>query len=192
MSSKTTRTMVAAVLTVCALLGSACTTPSHHHDHPMAESVTLKNQWASSAETGMAAVFGTFANAGHHEARIVSGTSPVAGRVEVHEVLPDAAGDKTMRPKANGVTVPAGETRELIPGGDHLMLMELKQPLQPGADVPLTVVFEDGSTLPITAQVRDFAGPTRNTVQATGAAGHHTTMAEQAFDGGFAATFSSR
>ena len=38
------------------------------------------------------------------------------------------------------------------------MLMDLKQPLQPGADVTLTVVFEDGSTLPVTAQIRDFAG----------------------------------
>ena len=175
MSSKTTRTMIAAVLTVCALLGSACTTPADHHEHPMAESVTLKNQWASSAEAGLAAVFGTFANTGHHEARIVSGTSPVAGRVEVHEVVPDAAGDKTMRPKANGVTVPAGETRELIPGGDHLVLLELKQPLQPGADVPLTVVFEDGSTLPITAQVRDFAGANEEYSPGDGGGGapHH-------------------
>ena len=35
----------------------------------MASNVTFKNQWASSAETGMAAVFGTFANTGHHDAR---------------------------------------------------------------------------------------------------------------------------
>ena len=124
----------------------------------MASTVTMKNQWASSADAGMSAVFGTFANTGHHDAVIVSGNSPVAGRVEVHEVVPDAAGIKTMRPKAGGLAVPAGGTRELIPGGDHLMLMDLNGPLQPGADVALTVVFDDGSTLPVTAQVRDFAG----------------------------------
>lgn len=44
------------------------------------------------------------------------------------------------------------------PGGDLLMLMDLKNPLEPGADVDATVTFEDGSTLPCTAQVRDFAG----------------------------------
>ncbi|GJF10895.1 hypothetical protein NGTWS0302_06380 [Mycolicibacterium cyprinidarum] len=124
----------------------------------MAEAVTLSNQWASSAETGMAAVFGTFTNTGHHAAHIVSASSPAAGRVEIHEVVPDEDGGKSMRPKDSGVTVPPGGTHELVPGGDHLMLMDLTEPLQPGADVALTVVFEDGSTLPVIAQVRDFAG----------------------------------
>ncbi len=63
-----------------------------------------------------------------------------------------------MRPKTGGLTVPAEGAHELVPGGDHLMLMDLTQPLQPGAEVALTVVFEDGSELPVTAQVRDFAG----------------------------------
>lgn len=124
----------------------------------MAAEVTVSDQWASAAESGMAAVFGTFANAGHHEARIVSGASPIAGRVEVHEVTADATGTKTMHPKAGGIVVPAAGTHELAPGGDHLMLMDLKAPLSPGADVPVTVTFEDGSTLDVTAQVRDFAG----------------------------------
>ena len=124
----------------------------------MASTVTIENQWASSAETGMAAVFGTISNKGDHEARIVSGESPIAGRVEVHEVVPDATGAMTMRPKAGGLRCLRAARDELIPGGDHLMLMDLKQPLQPGADVSLTVVFEDGSTLPVTAQIRDFAG----------------------------------
>lgn len=124
----------------------------------MAAEVTVRDQWASAADSGMAAVFGIFANAGHHEARIVSGSSPVAGRVEVHEVTADATGTKTMHPKVGGIVVPPEGTHELAPGGDHLMLMDLKAPLSPGADVPVTVTFEDGSTLDVTAQVRDFAG----------------------------------
>jgi copper(I)-binding protein len=124
----------------------------------MAETVTVAEQWASAADMGMAAVFGTFTNTGHHEARIVAGSSPAAGRVEVHEVTSDGTGAKTMRPKAGGVPIPAGGTHDLVPGGDHLMLMDLVAPLAPGADVTVTVEFEDGSTLPVTAQVRDFAG----------------------------------
>jgi periplasmic copper chaperone A len=88
----------------------------------------------------------------------VAGSSPAAGRVEVHEVAADGTGGKSMRPKAGGVSIPAGGTHDLVPGGDHLMLMDLVEPLRPGADVTLTVEFEDGSTLPVTAQVRDFAG----------------------------------
>jgi periplasmic copper chaperone A len=124
----------------------------------MASTVTIGDQWASSADMGMAAVFGTLTNTGRHEARVVGGESPLAGRVEVHEVTPDATGTKVMRPKEGGIPVPAGGSHELVPGGDHIMLMDLKEPLKPGADVDLTVLFEDGSTLPVTAQIRDFAG----------------------------------
>ena len=124
----------------------------------MASAVTFDDQWATSAETGMAAVFGTITNNGHHAAHLVSGHSPAAGRVEIHEVVPDGSGSTTMRPRAGGLTVAPEGTHVLVPGGDHLMLMELRRPLLPGAEVTLTVVFEDGSELPVTAQVRDFAG----------------------------------
>lgn len=140
------------------LLVAGCTSPSEHDAHAMADGVTITDQWATSGHMGMAAVFGTLANTGHHDARIVSGASPAAGRVEVHEVVPDASGTKEMRPKAGGIVVPAGGTHELTPGGDHVMLMDLSGPLPPGADVSVTLQFEDGSTLPVSAQIRDFAG----------------------------------
>jgi len=166
-------TVIGAALAVWALV--SCSSSSEDHQVLMASTVTVENQWASSAETEMAAVFGTFANKGDRDARIVSGESPLAGRVEVHEVVPDASGVMTMRPKADGLVVPAGGTRELIPGGDHLMLMDLKQPLQPGADVTLTVVFEDGSSMPVTAQIRDFAGANEEYSPGGGGSGggHH-------------------
>ncbi len=63
-----------------------------------------------------------------------------------------------MRPKDGGIVLAAGGSHELAPGGDHLMLMGLTAPLEPGSDFELTVQFEDGSTLPTTVQVRDFAG----------------------------------
>lgn len=145
-------------IAVVALAGSGCTTSAEHDEHPMAEDVTFSDQWANSAEDGMTSVFGTFTNAGHHPAHIVSGSSPAAGRVEIHEVSAGEAGNNMMRPKDGGITIPADGTHQLVPGGDHLMLMDLTEPLQPGADVAITVVFEDGSTLPLTAQVRDFPG----------------------------------
>lgn len=40
----------------------------------MSDTVTIENQWASAAETGMAeisAVFGTVSNKGDHEARMI-------------------------------------------------------------------------------------------------------------------------
>lgn len=124
----------------------------------MASTITFDDQWATSAETGMAAVFGTLTNSSDQDATIVSGESPASATVELHEVTPDAAGNRTMRPKEGGITVTANSSKELAPGGDHVMLMELTQPLRPGAEVDMTVTFSDGSTLPVTAQIRDFAG----------------------------------
>jgi copper(I)-binding protein len=145
------------LLTV-ALLSAGCTsTTDEHTDHAMASEVVFEEQWASAGDGEMAAVFGTLVNNGHHEARVVSGSSPAAGRVEVHEVAGDA-GARTMRPKEGGIVLPAGGSHELVPGGDHLMLMDLTAPLAVGSDIELTVQFEDGSTLPVTVQGRDFAG----------------------------------
>lgn len=145
------------IVLAAGLLAPGCTT-ADHDEAPMASTVAITDQWASAADTGMAAVFGTLTNSGHHDAVVVSGNSSVAGRVEVHEVVPDSTGSKTMRPKEGGLAIPADGSHELVPGGDHLMLMDLNEPLTPGSDVTLTVVFSDGSTLPVTAQVRDFAG----------------------------------
>lgn len=147
-------------LMLCAALASMVVTScgSSHPDHTVASDVTVTDQWAAAADDGMAAVFGTFANAGHHDADITGADSPAAGRVELHEVVRQADGPGVMRPKVGGITVPAGGRHELAPGGDHLMLMMLGQPLRPGAEVTVTVHFRDGSSLPFTAQVRDSPG----------------------------------
>ena len=42
-----------------------------------------------------------------------------------------------------GLDLPARQTVELKPGGYHIMLMDLKQPLVDGTSVPLTLDFED-------------------------------------------------
>lgn len=131
-------------------------------DEKMADTVQVSEQWASAADDGMTAVFGTVTNTGRRDAHVVSATSPAARRVELHEVVGAGGGSKTMRPKEDGFIVPAGGSHQLVPGGDHLMLMDLTAPLQPGADVPVTLRFEDGSSLPVTAQVRDAAGGDEN------------------------------
>ncbi|MGU3502780.1 copper chaperone PCu(A)C [Mycobacterium sp. C31M] len=123
----------------------------------MADQVAIEEQWAAATDDGMAALFGTLTNAGGTEARVTSGTSPAAGMVELHEVVGEA-GSKTMQAKDGGLVIPPGGSHELVPGGDHVMLMDLTGPLAPGAEVTVTLAFEDGSTLPVTAQVRDFAG----------------------------------
>ena len=144
-----------AVVAVTLLLASGC---AQTREESMAASVTVADQWVSAADMGMAAMFGTLRNAGAREARILSGSSPAAGRIEVHEVVPDVGGSNVMQPKAGGIAIPADGAHDLTPGGDHVMLMDLVGPLRPGTDVEVVLTFEDGSTLPVTAQARDFPG----------------------------------
>jgi copper(I)-binding protein len=159
--SNTFAIRVGAVMAAVSLIAVGCSktdTATKHKDAPAALGVTITDQWVKAAPTGMTGLFGTLKNAGGHEVTVVSASSPVAGRVELHEVVGQAGGGSVMQPKGGGFPIPAGGTHVLAPGADHIMLMDLKQPLQVGKDVEVTLSFEDGSTLPFAAQVRDFSG----------------------------------
>lgn len=134
--------------------------------------VTVADQWVKAAPSGMTAVFGTLKNSGAKEITIVSASSPAAGQVELHEVV-GQPGSTTMRPKNGGFAIPGGGSHVLAPGGDHLMLMDLKGPLQAGSEVEVTLSFDDGSSLPFSAQVRDFQGAAENYQPGGHSAGSH-------------------
>ncbi len=73
--------------------------------------------------------------------RLVGVTSAVAAVSEVHEMKME--GDVMKMRQIKGVDLPAGVAVELKPGGFHVMLMDLKQPVLPGSTVPLTLIFKD-------------------------------------------------
>lgn len=75
--------------------------------------------------------------------RLVDVRSPVAGVAEIHEMA--MQGDVMKMRAISQLPLPAGKTVELKPGGYHLMLMDLKAPVKPGAQVPLTLVFENAA-----------------------------------------------
>lgn len=120
--------------------------------------VTVVDPWVKAADAGMTAAFGTLRNTSGEDVRIVSATTSVAGRMELHEVGADAAGKKVMRPKEGGFVVPAGGTHTLAPGGDHLMFLDLKQPVRAGDSVAVTLTAADGATIAFTAPGRTFTG----------------------------------
>ncbi|QIS13074.1 copper chaperone PCu(A)C [Nocardia arthritidis] len=127
-----------------------------------ADAVTVKDQWAKAADSGMSAAFGELDNSGDKAVAVVAASSPAAKAVELHEVVAAADGSKTMRPKAGGFAIPAHGSIKLAPGGEHIMFMGLTGPLRTGSDTPVTLTFDDGSTKTFTAQVRDFSGNQEN------------------------------
>jgi copper(I)-binding protein len=83
---------------------------------------------------------------------LVDASTPIAGAVELHMHIADE-GVMRMR-RIPHIHLPPQTTVSLEPGGEHIMLFDLNTPLTPGAKVPLTLIFEDGSRREIQAEVR--------------------------------------
>ena len=93
----------------------------------------------ASAKSG--AVFLVLTNAGGTDDTLIAATTPVAERTELHTHLQDANGVMRMVEVEDGFPVPAGGSHPLARGGDHVMLMGLKAPLENGQDVALSLDF---------------------------------------------------
>jgi periplasmic copper chaperone A len=103
--------------------------------------------------------------------RLVAGSSPVAGVVEIHEMTMDGT---TMRMRAvPGVDLPAGKAVEFKPGGLHLMLMDLKQPLKNGDTVPVSLVVEAAGGKRETVEVKAVVRARPGASAAKDGHGHH-------------------
>lgn len=76
---------------------------------------------------------------------ITNVSTPVAGGAEVHRHIYEDGMHK-MRP-ASHVRVSAGGNLKFEPGGYHVMLFDLNEPLTPGESIILTFEFDDGSEL---------------------------------------------
>ena len=107
-----------------------------------AQSVDVKDAWARATVPGQKATGAFMKLTAKSDSKLVAGSSSVAGVVEVHEMKMDG-GVMQMRAVQGGLDLPAGKTVELKPGGYHVMLMDLKLPLQKDTTIPLTLVFKD-------------------------------------------------
>jgi copper(I)-binding protein len=103
-------------------------------------SLTLEAPWTRAAgQGGQGAGFLTIRNAAGAD-RLLSVSTPAAGRAELHTMLRD--GDIMRMRQVEAIAVPANGAVSLAPGGLHILLMGLTRPLVVGASVPLTLVFE--------------------------------------------------
>ena len=118
----------------------------------------VTDPWVKAADTGMTGAFMSVKNSGTTDLQVVSATSPVSSMMELHETVMDSSGSMKMQEKSGGFTIKAGASHEFKPGGDHVMFMGLSAPLKPGTTTVVTLKFADGSTLPVTAEVRTYAG----------------------------------
>ncbi len=105
--------------------------------------IEIDHPWARAVPKGasVAAGYMTIRNTGTEPDRLVSGSTPVAGKLEVH-VMTMNNGVMQMRPVTGGLEIKPGETVELKPQSLHFMLTGLRQPIQKGDTFKGTLLFE--------------------------------------------------
>lgn len=150
-----------------------------------AAAIEVTEVWARSSPS-MASAGAAYLVIGNHgdtdDALVGARVDPaVAGKAEIHEMAPASEVDaddamhgapetpSTSQPmggtgsemmvmrQIERLDVPAGSTVVLEPGGYHVMLLDLVEPLVVGDSFELTLVFEGAGELTVTADVRDMA-----------------------------------
>ncbi|MEI7613264.1 MAG: copper chaperone PCu(A)C [Betaproteobacteria bacterium] len=91
-------------------------------------------------------------NTGKEDRKLLKAESPAAKTVELHNHINDN-GVMKMREVTN-IDIKANGQAELKPGSYHVMLIGMHQPLKEGDAIPITLSFDDGSKLQISAPVR--------------------------------------
>lgn len=133
--------------------------------------------------TGVGAIYLDITNDSDVDDALIAATvdPSVAGLVEIHETFDVAAEDGMdhhgdhdehdhgtmddmdmvegfammgMR-EIDRLEIPAGTTVELVPGGYHLMLIDLAEDLVPGTEYDLTLTFAEAGEITVTVEVRD-------------------------------------
>lgn len=138
-------TMVAAGLTVIPVLAEAHEAAS--------KGITVLHPWVRATPGGAKLTAGFLeikAGQGVRD-RLVGVSTPAAGRGELHTHLKE--GEIIKMRQIEAIEIPAGGSHILKPSGDHLMLIDLKQPLQEGDIVKLTLTFEKAGEISIDATV---------------------------------------
>ena len=117
--------------------------------------LVITQAWSRATPAGAKVAGGylTIENKGAASDRLVSGSGDFAGKVEIHEMAMNN-GVMTMRPLDKGLAIEPGKTVKLAPGGYHLMLMDLKNPLKQGEKVPLELQFEKAGKVTLSLDVQ--------------------------------------
>lgn len=119
--------------------------------------VTVSDAWVRGTVPGQKATGAFMQLASGADTSLVGAASPVAKVVEIHEMAMDG-GVMKMR-AVQSIPVAAGKPVTLAPGGYHVMLMDLAQPLKEGDKVPLTLTFADKAGKKTTQEVSATVRP---------------------------------
>jgi copper(I)-binding protein len=135
-----------------------------------APSIVIEDAWARQSPIGQmgdgmgegmqgtmaparGAAYMVIRNTGTEDDALIGASSDIAMTTEVHESYME--GETMMMRRVDRIEVPAGGEVVLQPGGYHVMFIDLKEPLQPGTSVEITLQFEKAGEIAVQAEVRE-------------------------------------
>ena len=98
----------------------------------------------------------TLHNNGAKDAVLTGAATPACGSLMLHQS--EMTGGMSSMHHVDEVDVPAGGRVAFAPGGYHLMCMQATSAITPGGNVPVTLMFKDGSKVTASFSVRNAAG----------------------------------
>jgi len=136
--------LLACALLACAAFGAGTAAPP---------TVRAENAWIRWLPAGLpAAGYVTLTDSGDAPASLVGATSPIYANISLHRSH-DSGGTMSMMP-VEKITLRPHSTLDFALAHYHLMLMDPRSGVAPGAHVPITLSFEDGSVLEVQFEVR--------------------------------------
>lgn len=116
--------------------------------------ITIHDGWAraSLGSASNSAAYMTVMVKGDMSDKLIAAASPVAESAELHMHIMD--GDIAKMRPVEAIEVKPGEPATLEPGGFHVMLMGLKENLDAGGAVPLTLTFEQAGEVTLDVPVK--------------------------------------
>jgi periplasmic copper chaperone A len=123
-----------------------------------ASTLVVDDAWTRPTAAGMpmGVAYFTITNGTRVDDALIAASTPAAARVEMHETS-IVDGLARMRPLTE-IPVPAGGRVAVEPGGIHLMLVDLAQPLAAGSRVPLVLEFRTAGKLTVELSVETRGG----------------------------------
>jgi len=113
------------------------------------KTIVIERPWARASimQSRPGVAYLTIVNNGKRADRLIEASAPAAGHIMIHESQM-VDGVMSMRHREN-VPIEPGQSVALEPGGLHLMLMDLKQPLRKGEEFDVTLRFEHGGLVKV-------------------------------------------
>lgn len=171
------KTFVGTALTL-AMLGLAA--PAWAGDAKLG-AIEIKSAWARATPPKAAAggAFLTITNTGATTDNLMGASSGVAKTVEMHTHMQQ--GDVMRMVALSNIELQPGKSVELAPGGLHIMLIGLKQPLAEGASFPLELDFAVAGKVTVTVDVKAVGAMNSGAAMMHDPARHDQNMKDPAY-----------